>query len=84
MKTIYGCVEGYHPFQNGSQSGFVQFLKFQLEPGGNYEIQFSNDGGLTWPIGYPYSVPAGTQASIADILMSLTVPGGIPVRVVQK
>ena len=59
----------------------MAFVKFQLTPGGNYEIQYSTDSGATWT---PYSVPAGVQPSLANLTLQLAVPGGIPVRMVQK
>ncbi len=77
---FYGSITSY---QN-SPGGFVAFIKFDLSPGGNYEIQYSTDGGITWTLVYPYSVPAGTNPSLANLTLQLAVPGGIPVRMVQK
>lgn len=79
MKTINGCIDSY---QN-SPGGFVIFLKFQLEAGGKYEIQYSTDSGVTWTLVYPYTVHPGTQPNLANLTLQLAVPGGIPVRMVQ-
>ena len=80
MGIHYGQIQGYLP----SDNGFVQLIIVPLTPGGNYDLQYSTDGGVTWLPAGSFSIHPGTLPAIADILLNLAVPGGVPVRVVDK